>query len=468
MSCPPRPLILALLLVASSAFGPAWAFDPYLVGAQTAPHPAQHWRGPAVPCLFEPPGEQPLTLPEAVDRALCRNPDTREAWAAARGRAAEFGAAHAAFLPALSASATRSRSRTDSQDAVTRETVTTPAATLNYLLFDFGGRNAALEAARETLIAANFAHHAALLSVWLATVQGYYQLHGTRAALEATEAAELSALRTLDAAVLRYEVGAAALIDKLQARTAAAQARLARERAEGELRLARGTLANLLGLDADFSLRMAEPAALEPDPVIEQDIRRLIHEAKSNRPDLAEAEARLRAAGERVAIERSAGLPSLALSGSYSRRDSDLIATSRAGTIGLTLSVPLFSGFDTRYRVQAAEADVEVQRARLTRTSDRVALDVWRAWQTLATAGQAFGTSTEALASALQSEELALGRYQAGVGALLDVLNAQASLAAARVQQVQARYDWYIAKSALTQALGRQDLLTPPPAAGSR
>ena len=51
---------------------------------------------------------------------------------------------------------------------------------------------------------------------------------------------------------------------------------------------------------------------------------------------------------------------------------------------------------------------------------------------------------------------------------LLDVLNAQASLAAARVQQEQARYDWYIAKSALTQALGRQDLLTPPPAAGSR
>lgn len=63
-------------------------------------------------------------------------------------------------------------------------------------------------------------------------------------------------------------------------------------------------------------------------------------------------------------------------------------------------------------------------------------------------------TSDSLLKSATESNQVALGRYKAGVGSILDLLSAQASLALARAQQIQSLYDWHIAKAALAQAIG--------------
>ena len=61
------------------------------------------------------------------------------------------------------------------------------------------------------------------------------------------------------------------------------------------------------------------------------------------------------------------------------------------------------------------------------------------------------------LASAEQSERVALGRYKAGVGTILDVLNAQSALAAARLQRIQAQLDWQVYRATLAQAIGALD-----------
>ncbi len=53
-----------------------------------------------------------------------------------------------------------------------------------------------------------------------------------------------------------------------------------------------------------------------------------------------------------------------------------------------------------------------------------------------------------------------LPKYQWGqrVRALIDLLNAQSALASARFQQVQARYNWHLAKASLASAIGTLDL----------
>ena len=56
-----------------------------------------------------------------------------------------------------------------------------------------------------------------------------------------------------------------------------------------------------------------------------------------------------------------------------------------------------------------------------------------------------------------QSARVALGRYKAGAGNILDVLTAQSALASARQQNVQALYGWYIAKATLAQSMGQLD-----------
>ena len=87
----------------------------------------------------------------------------------------------------------------------------------------------------------------------------------------------------------------------------------------------------------------------------------------------------------------------------------------------------------------------------------QVALDVWKAYQSLSTATQSLQTTADLVASAEQSERVALGRYKAGVGTILDVLSAQAALASARLQRIQAQLDWNVYRATLAQSVGALD-----------
>jgi len=119
--------------------------------------------------------------------------------------------------------------------------------------------------------------------------------------------------------------------------------------------------------------------------------------------------------------------------------------------------VPIFSGYDTTYRVRSAEAKAEVALAQRDSLALQVGLDVWSSYQALQTATQSLRTAADLLASADQSERVALGRYRAGVGTLIDLLNAQSALAAARVQRIQAALDWHVSRATLAKAVGTLD-----------
>ncbi len=395
---------------------------------------------------------------EAVDQALCRNPQTREAWANARVQAAQVGVARSDYLPNLDARATAARNRSDGENLNTRSA----SLTLSWLLYDFGAREANLENARQLLSAATSTLDATVQSVFLAAMQAYYNAQAARAALSAAQESERASRESLAAAETRYRVGTGTPADRLQAQTAWSQAVLNRIRAEGTLKTALGTLANVMGLGASVPLRLADLQEASPSAAFERDIESLIAEAKRRRPDLLAAEAQVKAAQANVDYTRAAGRPTLSLGTGPSWQDTGSITT-HGNSIGLTLTLPLFSGFDTTYKVRAAQARVEAASARHELISQQVALEVWTNYQNLLTATQTIKTSTDLLASAEQSERVALGRYKAGVGTILDVLNAQSALATARVQRIQAALDWHVSRAALARAVGTLDnrLLTP-------
>jgi TolC family type I secretion outer membrane protein len=421
---------------------------------------------------------EPWSLVDAIDQALCRNPKTRAAWANARYQAAQVGAGQAAYLPTVTITANASRSANasstvgSSQQLTTVQTVggggtssreqfrVTPQVSLNYLLFDFGGRAAKLDNALHALAAANWSHDAAIQAVMLAAVQAYYQVFATGAAVDSARTALASSDEALKAATVRHEVGTVALADALQAKTAFAQAKVNLQKALGDARIALGTLANALGLQADRELRIEPPALAGPDREREADVHRLIEDAKRLRPDLAAAESQVQAAEANVAVARSASLPTVSLVGNYGYSYSSAFADTESWSVGLQLSVPLFTGFANTYQIRGAEEQAEVQRANREQLEQTVSLDVWRAYHQLQTARETLASSEDLVASANQSENVALGRYKAGAGSILDLLNAQAGLANARLQNIQARYDWLTRKAVLAQAIGRLDLDT--------
>ena len=100
-----------------------------------------------------------LTLAEIVDLGLRNNPATRLAWANAQAAASVYGSERGAWLPSIDAEVDATRLKTAASQGRTavEQSVLSPSVTLNYLLFDFGGRSGRVAGARQRLLSASFA-----------------------------------------------------------------------------------------------------------------------------------------------------------------------------------------------------------------------------------------------------------------------------------------------------------------------
>ena len=453
------PLLFAAMVfcAASPARAAGLVDDPFSTQAQVSPSPSTR------DICTQVRADHLLSMAEVIDLAMCNNPQTRASWAAARAQAAQLGASMASYLPTLTVqgSGTRSMSRTGSVS--TTSNLGNASLSASYLLYDFGGREASVENARQLLIAANANNDATVQNLFLSVVQAYYGLLSAEANTEALRIAEQSAREGLAAAETRYHAGAATPADVLQAKTALSQAVLNRITAEGNERNAQGTLANVMDIDLTQPLQLAPPPEAAPDLVAEADIGHLLALARKQRPDLAAAEAQIRATEASIKASKASGMPRISLDASAAASKATAGTTagttsSRSGSIGLTVTFPLFTGFKTQYQTEAAEARLQNDIATRDQLANQVALEVWKAYQTLLTDSQALRSAEDLVDSATQSEQVAMGRYRAGVGNILDLLSAQSALASARQQKVAALYNWRIAKFTLAQSIGVLDM----------
>ncbi|MGQ0620180.1 MAG: TolC family protein [Panacagrimonas sp.] len=466
-----RPPLLAYLtaLCCASTAHAASLSDPF---GELAAIPSLHDTGRACPESIP---ERSLNLVDIVDTALCRNPQTASAWAAARSSAAAVGTARSAYLPTLSASGSVSRELngetsgggpigggvTDNDRDEGSDYSSSASVSLDYLLFDFGGRSADLDGARALLAAAKATRNATLQSVYLAAVSAYYDWASASGALDAAREAERAAQASLDAATARERAGTATRADRLQAQTALAQSQLIRVQAEGALRTSLGSLANSMGLQANTKLVLAAAPVVEPAADYQVQVDSLVASALEARPDLAAAQANVTAAETDIRSARADGLPRLSASAGESYSDSG-DSSRDSGSVGLNLSIPLFSGYSTTYRIRSAEAGLESRKAELERLRQQVSLDVYQAHSDLVTQTQSVFTSRSLLASAEESERVARGRYEAGVGIIVDLINAQSATADARRGLVQSRSAWAAARTRLAQSLGVLEPATDP------
>jgi outer membrane protein TolC len=464
------PLAAALALLASAALA---ARDVPL--PESSAHvwvPAERDRLPPFPPTATDdeiqlqPGTK-VSLGDILDLALRRSPRTRATWLAARAAADELGVRRAELYPTLDLTGTWTRAKSSQVGgtgfAFLRDTYG-PGASLSWLLFDFGGRSGDLGDARYALLAADWTHNAEIQAVVLAVQQAYYRYLGAAAARGALVDSIRQAESNLQAAEERRAAGVATIADVLQARTALAQERFDLARVDGDMRSIKGALATAIGVRPDIDVEVEElPAELAGEPT-SREIGQLLEQALADRPDLAAARAEALAAHQRVRKESSDGLPTVGLSATGNRIDVDGSDRPAAESyqVQLALRVPLFDGFERRYRVAQAKAEAEQQEAFVERFSQQVMLEVWTAYYALESAGQQVAAGRTLLDSASQSADVAGARYRAGAGSILDLLAAQSALADARAQEIQARAAWFEALAQLQHDIGRLDLTAAP------
>lgn len=416
---------------------------------QTLSSPAASQR-PVQACEQLPGLDKAMNLPDVVERALCSNPDTRLAWVAARIRAAELGQAKSAYYPDINLSA--GSSRVGNKILPKDNWAWNTGITASYLLYDFGGREAQVDQAEALLAAANENHEVAVRQLMSSVVQTYYDLWAARRAVDALKLSEEAALQTFRAASARVDAGTAVPADKLQAQTAYSRSQLNRLTAEGNAAILQGELASLMGLPAQTDYRLLEPNELLPDYKLDQ-VDRLIEGAKLRRPELAAAQQQVAANQAALNVARAAGKPQFSLDASTRYLDNGPTA-GYSSSIGVNLSMPIFTGYNTIYRIKAAQEQLDQARVEQEKLSQSVDLEIWRAWQGVKTSAETFKQSLDLLNSAEAAEKLARGRYNGGLGTVLDVLNAQAETANARLTQLQSRYRLDTTRAELARSVG--------------
>lgn len=401
------------------------------------------------PCSTEVPSI--LTLAATVDKALCLQPLTRET--AARVAAAQAGMAlsRSALSPQLSGQATGQASRSTRQpDAASGQL----QLRLSQVVFDGGFRHAQAESARLNSLAAEMDHSAQAQTVVLQAVTRFYtyqtalsRVHSTRESLGAAQAA----LRVVEA---RFAVGEAVRVDLLQAQASVAEARAKLAQAEGTAEVSRVALYQYAGIPLHYSMEVtAAPLSCQtPAP---QEVRTVLADARLDNPQVLATLHRAKAAAQMVRAAEKQSSPTVAWSANLGSHHTNGIPTYYSKSIGLTLDIPLLDGGATRARLAQATAQEELAQAQYDSMAQELELQVWQAHARLTAAGASCAAADAFLSATREAAAQSQGRYENGVGTLLDWLTSQARQASAQELRDSALADLAISHSEFQRAMGR-------------
>jgi TolC family type I secretion outer membrane protein len=453
MSLRPASLLLGVLL-ATLAAGPVAAQAPAPAPAPAPPAPAAPVP-PAAPAA--PATGQVLTLQEAIQLALRQQPTIRSAEESRNAATARVPQAQSTYYPRLDASAFLGRAQTFSTNSNTTQRSDSFNASLQarQLLYDFGKTGALVDEARAGVRFSEFELERVREVVVLNVRQSYLQLVQAQRLTAVADAQVARAELNLRSARGFFDVGTKPRFDVTRAEVELANARVAQIRARNLVQLNQVGLANALGLPATTPIEVQDILVYEPIALDRESLRT---EALGNRPELAQAQARIEAARAQVSGAKSRYFPDLAATGSVggvADEPTTNIFTQDTWSIGASLQWNLFEGFFTKYRVKETESLLAAARANYDSLELQVRLDVEQAYIAVVEAAERTGATGVAVDSARENLRLAQGRYDAGVGTILDLTDSQLALTNAEADQVRALTDHKLALAALDRAVGR-------------
>jgi outer membrane protein len=264
--------------------------------------------------------------------------------------------------------------------------------------------------------------------------------------------------KQLDLARGQFEVGQRPKFDVTTADVNLQQSRISQIQARDGVILSRIALSQSVG--QDVSRRALSMPTVPED--IDLDVPRLMEEARASRPDLRGVDFQIQAADETLSATKSAWFPILGASANYTWNDSRLpvvggLPAPDANSWQLlgTLTWPFLSGGADLGRVESQGGVVASTRANRDLLMLQIRTDVEQAASGVTEARARRDVSLTLVEQAKENLELAQGRYQAGIGTIVDVTISQTSFTSAQAQQVKALFDLASAWAQLQHAIGR-------------
>jgi len=405
----------------------------------------------------------PLSLREALDIGLQRNPQVLIAGYSRSAAGAGLWDAYGNFLPRVSLSGQLQQVEQGTFVLFGREFESPQSYNTGYSwdlthsLLDSGRDLFRLKSARANVDQAIAGYDLQTLSTATEIESQYLEARRRQALVQRTQQEIEGRRQQLALAQGRYDVGQVTKSDVLLAQLDLNRAELAVLQAVQQLEEARLGLRRLLGgalpdrpLELTTSFQVFQPAF---------DAEQLIERALRDHPGLRESRARQEADAAQLWIARTAYLPTLQLQYSVQRTAADSLDFafsdfSEQAFVSLGLNWQVFGGFERYNQTSQANAALQSARAEEVSLALQVEQDVRTAHSRLLTAyasHQAAGLSVE-----LAAEDLRLGeaRYRTGTGSFVDLVDARTRSAVADVELITTTYDFYLALVQLELATG--------------
>lgn len=396
-----------------------------------------------------------------IREALRDSPDMQIASARAHQASAAAGAADAARMPTLDASAGIRRERlAQYQDPTLQgdryDTMRSLGATFNYTFDLWGGQRDAWEAALGQARAAEIDQQAAQLTLAADVARAYSNLGQAYIVHDLASEDLKRTQQLLSLSQRRLSSGIDSLYQYQQNQSLEASSQASLIDAEKNLQSAKIALAVLLGKGPDRGNEIARPNILQASAVALPSV--LPAELLGRRPDLVAARWRVEAASKSIDAGKTTFYPNLNLSaaaGFESLMGNAVFgSSSRFFNVAPTISLPIFDGGRLRADLDARDADYDLAVAQYNKSLVKALGDVSDSIAQLRDVGRQIVVQQHATDIAQASYNTVLERYGSGVGNYLDVLSIEQQLLAAQRQLANLNAEQIDLSIQLMQALG--------------
>lgn len=247
-----------------------------------------------------------------------------------------------------------------------------------------------------------------------------------------------------------YEVRLKPRFDVIKAEVDLSNARLNLIKSENAIKTARVNLNNALGQPDNSIISIEDNLAYEKSTL---QLENLLDMAFKNRADYKALRAKTKAADENITYAATGFLPVLSGSASYNWSGTEL-PLGQGWSAGVSVSVPLFSGFLTANQIKEARANLNIAKANEASLRQQIIYDVEQSIIQIREAQESIPAAELTVNQAKENLDLANGRYQAGVGNPIEVADAQTSYLNAKTTYIQALVNYRIAQASLEKAIG--------------
>lgn len=261
------------------------------------------------------------------------------------------------------------------------------------------------------------------------------------------------------------ENGKASPAQLAQQKAALGQSRLSATQARNNLNLSLLDLSQLLELSNPEGFSIVRPS-VPIDGILLGNPEDIYAEAVENKPAIKAAMFRLDASDFTIKGAKGAFLPSISANGglgtNYYTMSSAPSATfmeqvkhNFSQYLGISLSVPIFSGFQNRNQVRLAELSRTNQMLQLENTKKTLYKEIQQAYYNAVAAADRYRSSEDAKESARESFELMKAKYENGKSNITEFNEARDSWLEAESNLVRSRYEYLYSAKLLDFYRGR-------------